>query len=236
MKPFIYVLVLLAVVLLTGCGTNITKEEFAPKIYTERPTSILVLPPINKTTAADAKEYYSTTVTEPLANDGYYVFPMEIVNDVLQQEGLYDTETMLNVQPQKFKEYFGADAVLYVTIEKWNTSYLITAGSVTVKAACELRSTLTGEVIWFYDDEVTINTSGDSGGQGGLLGFIVSAVSTAIKTATQSYVPLAMQANEAIFKALPYGKYHKEFNQDHKMKIKKKDKKVEKTTDESKKE
>ena len=144
--------------LLTGCNSQITKQEFAPKMYDQAPRSILVLPPINRSTAADAKEYYTTTVAEPLTNAGYYVFPMEVVNDVLKQEGLFDTETMFNVPPQKYREFFGADAVLYVTILSWNTQYLITTGSVTVHVAAELKSTTSGDTIWFYDDEVSVST------------------------------------------------------------------------------
>lgn len=222
MKPLSLWLGMILAALLAGCSSYVTKEEFAPKMYTEHPLSILVLPPINKSTAADAKEYYSTTVVEPLTNSGYYVFPMQVVDDILQQEGLYDTETMLNVPTQKFREFFGADAVLYVTIQEWNSKYFVTSGSVTVKAACELRSTTTGDVLWFYDGEVTANTTGDSGGAGGLAGFLVQAVSTAVKTAMQGYVPLAREASEKIFNAMPYGKYHKDFEQDRQSKIEKK--------------
>ena len=205
-----------------GCNPQVTKQEFAPKMYSQHPVSILVLPPINNSTAADAKEYYTTTIAEPLTEVGYYVFPMEIVNDVLKQEGLFDTETMMNVPVQKFREFFGADAVLYVTIEQWNTSYLITAGSVTVKIRCELKSTITGEVLWFYDDTVTVDTSGDSGGAGGWAGLLAKAVTTAIKTAATQYVPLARKANEQILLAIPYGKYHKDYNTDSQVKIEKK--------------
>ncbi len=212
----------LLIMSLGGCASYVTKEEFAPEMYTEHPASILVLPPMNKSTAADAKEYYATTVAEPLTNSGYYVYPMEVVYDILQQEGLFDTETMMNIPPQKFREYFGADAVLYVTLLEWNTSYFITSGSVTVKAACELRSTHTGNLIWFYDEAVEVNTSGESGGAGGLAGLLIKAVTTAVKTATQSYIPVARDASAKIFLAMPYGKYHKDFDQDRKNKVEKK--------------
>ena len=207
---------------LIGCTPHITKEEFAPKMYSDHPVSILVLPPMNKTTAADAKEYYATTVAEPLTNSGYYVYPMEVVYDVLQQEGLFDTETMLSVPPQKFKDFFGADAVLYVTLLEWNTKYFLTSGSVNVKAACELKSTHTGETIWFYDEEVSVNTSGESGGASGLVGLFVTAVTTAVKTATQSYIPLARDASAKILLAMPYGKYNKEYDKDRSSQIEKK--------------
>lgn len=222
----IYLSIIVIVFALWGCNPSITKHEFAPKMYEQHPVSILVLPPQNKSTAADAKEYYSTTIAEPLTNSGYYVYPVEIVNDVLKQEGLFDTETMLNVPPQKFKEFFGADAVMYVTILEWNSQYLLVSGSVTVKIACELKSTTTGDVIWFYDDVVSVNTSGDSGGASGLAGLLVTAISTAIKTAATQYVPIARDVNKKILVAIPYGKYHPEYNKDSKMLIGKK-KKVE---------
>lgn len=222
MKLALLLLIFAFTISFTGCKTFITKEEFAPKMYSEHPISILVLPPINKSTAADAKEYYSTTVAEPLSNGGYYVFPMEVVNDILQQEGLSDTETMLNLPPQKFRDFFGADAVLYVTILEWDSQYLLTTGSVTVKANCELKSTISGEIIWFYDEKVSVSTEGSSGGQGGWMGLLIKAVTTAIQTAAQDYVPLARDANTKIFLALPFGKYHKEFNIDQKYKIEKK--------------
>lgn len=214
-SPFVWFPLILGTAL-SGCTSFVTKEEFAPKMYSDHPISILVLPPINKSTAADAKEYYATTVAEPLTNSGYYVFPLEVVYDILQQEGLFDTETMLSVPPQKFREFFGADAVLYVTILQWNAQYLLTSGSVTVKAACELRSTHSNDVIWFYDEAVTVSTSGGSGGATGLAGLLVQAISTAVKTAVQSYVPLARQASEKVFLAMPYGKYHRDFEKDRK--------------------
>lgn len=223
MKILISLISILLFISFTGCATFVTKEEFAPKMYSEHPLSIVVLPAINNSTAADAKDYYMTTVAEPLTNSGYYVFPTEIVNDILQQEGLYDTETIMNAPAVKFKEYFGADAVLYVTIEEWDTQYLITSGSVTVKAKCELKSTSSDETIWFYDDRISVNTSGSNGGGGGWIGLLAQVVTTAIQTATTDYVPIARDVNKNIFMAMPFGKYHTRFDQDQKDKIKKKE-------------
>lgn len=223
MKKIVYFYLGIFISFFVGCAPQITKQEFSPKMYTEHPISILVLPPLNKSTAADAKEYYTTTIAEPLSNSGYYVFPTEVVGDILKQEGLSDTETMMNVPPRKFREFFGADAVMFVTIQKWNTTYAVLSGSVTVQLSCELRSTTSGEILWFYDGTVTVNTSGDSGGAGGLAGLLVQAASTAIKTAATGYVTLAQKANEQILLAIPYGKYHKDYNLDGKAKIEKKD-------------
>jgi hypothetical protein len=92
-----------------------------------------------------------------------------------------------------------------------------------VKAACELKSTSTGDVLWYYDEEVSVNTSGSSGGAGGLAGFIAQVVTTAIQTAAQDYVPVARDVNKQIFIAMPFGIYHKDYNNDRQFKIKKKE-------------
>jgi hypothetical protein len=217
---FIYIILFTSLSLsFFGCKTFQSKEDYSPKMYSERPLSILVLPPINKTTAADSKEYYATTVAEPLSNSGYYVFPMEVVYDILQQEGLSDAESMNNIPPQKFREFFGNDAVLYVSILKWDTQYLVVSGGVTVQAECELKSSITGELLWAYNEEVYVSTEGSSMGGGGWIGLLAKVVTTAVQTAAQDYVPLAKTANEKIFVTLPFGKYNKRFDKDRKDRV-----------------
>lgn len=197
---------------LSACAPTVTKKEAFPGMYQERPLAILVLPPINQTTAADAKEFYGTTLAEPLSYAGYYIFPIEVVTDMMQHEGAYDTEILVNVPPQKFKDYFGADAVLYSRITHWDTAYYVVGGHVTVGVAFLLKSTTTGEELWKYDGVLQVSTGG--GGGGGLAGLVVQVVVTAIRTATTDYVPIARQANLMVISTLPYGKYHPMYGQD----------------------
>jgi hypothetical protein len=82
-----------------------------------------------------------------------------------------------------------------------------------------LKSTTTGEVIWFYDEVVSVSTEGTSAGMGGWAGLLAKVVTTAISTATQDYVPLATSANEKIFLAMPFGKYNKSYNLDQKTQV-----------------
>lgn len=196
---------------IVGCAPKhnyVTKGEKIPLMYQEHPVSILVLPPINQSTAADAKEYYSTTIAEPLSLFGYYVFPIEVTSDILKMEGIYDTELLLNTPPQKFKTYFGADAVLYTTIEKWNVTYMVIASNLTVAINCVLKSTASGETLWQYRGVVVVDLSGGSQSSGGIAGLIVKAVATAVKTAVVDYVPYAKRANYRALNTIPIGKYH----------------------------
>ena len=218
LKPMLGIFLIL-VFLFISCGKVVTKYDAFPQMYEEKPVSILVLPPINESTAADAKEYYATTVAEPLSLTGYYVFPIEVVTEVLNSEGLYDTEILNELAIPKFKEYFGADAVLFIRILNWDTSYYVLGGSVKVKVAYKLVSTTTSETLWKYEGEKKIDTSGDSGGAGGLAGLLVKAITTAAKTAATDYVPLAKKANFQALVSIPYGKYHPQFNKDKDTKV-----------------
>ena len=206
------------VFLLAACGPKyITKGEAFPKMYSVRPLSVLVLPPINESTAADAKEYYCATIAEPLSLSGYYVFPIEVVSDILKNEGIYDTETLLAVPPRKFKEYFGADAVMYITIREWDTAYYVVGGNVTVHLHFLLRSTTTGEDLWQYEGKIVEDTTVTSS-EGGLIGLAVAIIATAIKTAATDYVPVAKRTNWMVLNTIPFGNYHPQYDKDRNLK------------------
>jgi len=212
-------LIICCVLILAGCGpTHMTKYEAFPKMYAEHPLAILVLPPINETTAADAKEYYATTIAEPLSFSGYYVFPIEVISEIMKNEGLYDTEVLLNLPPNKFKEYFGADAVMYIWIKKWSTSYYVIGGNVSVSIRLAIKSTSTGDDLWHYEGTIIENTTVTSTG-GGLVGLAVSVVGTAVKTAATDYVPIAKRTNYLILRAAPCGKYHPKYDKDREEKV-----------------
>lgn len=215
MKYKVRILLLLSAIsllLMSGCAINtVSKGEAFPDMYAEKPSAILVVPAINYSTAADAPILYSSTINEPLSNAGFYVLPTEITDLVLQNEGISEGEQLKDVPPQKFAEHFGADAVLYVTIEKWDTSYFVIGGNVTVGIDFRLKSTKTGATLWAYKDELVMDTSGDSNNGGGILGAIIA---TAIATATQDYVPVARNVNVMALSAIPYGKYHKLHDKD----------------------
>lgn len=212
-----------SVLLFAGCaGASsglVTKGEAFPKMYEEDPRSILVLPPMNESTAAEAKDYYMTTIEMPLAQTGYYVFPMQLVAEVMKQEGVYDTELLYNTPAEKFYDYFGADAVMYTRIKKWDVSYAVVASSLTVTISSEIVSTKTNEKIWSYDGSVTVDLSGNSGGGSGLGALLAQAISTAINTAAADYVEYARTANARLFFALPAGPYHPAHGMDQAVEI-----------------
>lgn len=217
-KSLAALMLLALAVSLGACTKQTTKLESFPEMYEAMPVSILILPPMNETTAADAKEYYTTTIQEPLSQYGFYTFPIPVTNEILKMEGLYDTEILYNLPLIKFREYFGADAVLFTTIKEWEVVYLVLAGNLTVSFDSELRSTTTNQVLWKYNGTVQVDLSGGNS-QSDPVSLILSIVVTAINCAAADYVPFAMRANYQSFAAMPLGKYHPRHLQDQNDKI-----------------
>ena len=198
---------------LSGCATH-PKPDYT-NFFDHQPRSILVVPPTNKTTAVDAPAVFLTTISAAFAERGYYVFPVLLVQDILNDLGATDEGAIAAIPPGKFKEVFGTDSILYVTITDWTTSYVVLASTITVGAEYRLVDASTGAVLW-TDEAKVVHNSG--GGGGGLIGLAVMAVQAALTAATVQYRPIAIQANiMAATKSghgLPAGPYHPEFQKD----------------------
>src|SRR6478672_10772545 len=80
---------LLAVGLL-GCASR-PKQDLSSFIAAA-PQSILVVPAVNKSLDVDAPNYLLATLTIPLAEKGFYVFPVNTAKFVLEQERFYEGE------------------------------------------------------------------------------------------------------------------------------------------------
>lgn len=197
---------------ITGCA--LPKKDYGA-FFAHQPRSILVVPALNDTTEVSAASVYSTTTTRPLAERGYYVFPVLLTEGLLQDLGLAEAGLIHQVPPSRFYELFGADAVLFVTIEDWSNKYIVIQQSTVVEMKFVLTDTRTGTVLWEHTQNFT-KSSGDGGG-GGLGGLIAMAVKAAVVYAVNEmmevdYRPLAVQANWMAFSTqgtgLPAGPYH----------------------------
>ena len=218
-KLVAYFTLTILILTFTGCGpAYITKGVAFPKMYDQQPKSLLILPPMNESTDAEAKDYYMTTTEMPFALMGYYTFPTEMVSDIMKQEGIYDTELLYNMPLNKYAEYFGADAVLFTKIKKWDVSYAVIASSLTVSIEARIVSTKTSEELWKYTGTVVVDLSGGDTG-GGLAGLIAKVVVAAINTATADYVKYAKIANNRIIYTLPVGPYNEYYMKDQNVKL-----------------
>ena len=87
----IYLLTTMAA-LFTSCTTPTTLSQQYPKMYEEKPLTIAIMPPINQTTHAEAKDFFYTTLYMPLSEKGYYVYSPYLTMEMFQQESAYDAE------------------------------------------------------------------------------------------------------------------------------------------------
>ena len=202
-------------IILSACTTTttvpLTKSAAYAKMYEEKPVAILLMPPVNRSTAVDAKEYFHSTLNIPIANAGYYVIPPFISMEILKQESAYDAELFLNTPLNKFGEVFGADLALFTVIHKWDKNGL--KSTVDVEVEYIFKSIKTNEVVYQRKGSITYNTS-VSTGIGGVWGILADVAASAINTAVTKYVDVARDCNVYTFKDLPAGKYSPMFGLD----------------------
>ena len=104
-------LICLLVAVLAGCASAPPKKDLSA-FNAAAPRSILVVPAINRSLDVDAPNYLLSTLTVPLAEKGFYVFPVNTAKIVLEQEGFYEGEQVHRQSPEALAKLFGADAVL----------------------------------------------------------------------------------------------------------------------------
>ncbi len=181
--------------------------------------SVLVVPPVNRTQEVVAPDYYISTIAKPLAERGYYVFPVNAVKRILEEDGLYDANLVHDADPRHLSELFGADAVLYVTIENWQAMYAVFNTQLKVEFTFVMKRGDTAETIWTNRVQYTYDTSAATGGQG-LAGLIAKAITAAMERAAPNYMPFVKASNvRALFDpnaGLPPGPYLDEFKNPNK--------------------
>jgi hypothetical protein len=160
--------------LVSGCAV---KAPDYSAYRTHLPRSILVLPPLNETTDVNAPYVYLSTITRPLAECGYYVFPVAAVDAFMKENGLPTAGEMHAVSLAKIHEVFGADAVLYVTLESWGQKYRIISSDTVVKARAHLVDVRTETTLW---QGVAQAQQSSAAGQSDAISMLISALVTQV--------------------------------------------------------
>lgn len=209
-------LLILALLSAGGCVHKPDKDYTA--FRTADPHSILIVPAVNRSVYVNAPDYYLSTITRPVAERGYYVFPVHLVKRVLEDDGLSDADLVHQGDPTRLGELFGADSILYVTIERWDSQYILLSTTTTVELSYRLVDAKTGQQLW--NDKETVVYQPKGGGSG-IAGLIADAIVAAVEKADPNYMPLARQANALAIlpphQGLPAGPhsdlYHKDASQ-----------------------
>lgn len=187
------------VVLLTGCVSAPQPHDYTA-FRNADPHSVLVLPPINNSVEVIAPYSLMSQVSQPIAESGYYVFPVTLVQQTFRSNGLTEATDIHAVPVQKIHEIFGADTGLYMTIEEYGTSYVILSSETVVKVSATLVDLRSGVVLW--QDTASASSAEQRGNSGGgLVGMLVeAALNQIIETVTdRGFDIAAMSANRLLF-------------------------------------
>lgn len=165
--------VLLLMVNLFAC-TAVQPYEYAA-LQAASPRSILIMPPMNNSTEVLAGPLYMSTLSEPLGERGYYVFPVAVVERYFRENGLPGPAEMNTVTLEKLGEQFNADAVLYAMIHDWGQKYRLLSSVSVVKVDLKLVDIKTGTLLW---ETNVFHERGSGDGGGGPLGAVIGALVT----------------------------------------------------------
>ena len=172
----------------TGC---VTKPYDYTNFRAHPPRSILVLPPLNESTDTRGTYGYLSTVTRPLAEMGYYVFPVLVVDQFMKENGLPTAGEMHQIPLDKIRDIIGADAVLYITLKQYGSKYQVVTSTTIVTAEGKLVDVRTGTILWA--GTASVQQSSSSGNV--IADLVVAAVDQAINSSTDQAHGLASQVN-----------------------------------------
>ena len=185
---------------LTGCATPPKPYDYTA--YKEaKPASILVLPPLNATPDVQATPSVLAQVTYPLAESGYYVLPVSLVDETLKNNGLHSAQEAHDVPFAKLREIFGADAGLYTKVTRYGSVYQVISSETTVTLEAKLVDLRSGQLLWEGSASASSAEQNNSS-QGGLIGLLVKAVvDQIISSTTDRSHPMAGIASQRLLAA-----------------------------------
>lgn len=180
--------------LVVGCATQKPQYDYTA-FKAAKPRSIVVLPPLNNSPEVNAGNSVYAQVSYPLAEAGYYVLPVGVVNETFKQNGLTTAADIHAVDIKKLDEIFGADAALYLTIRNYGATYTVLNSVIVVAVEAKLLDIKTGNVLWAGSARASSDEGGNNGG-GGLIGAVVAAaIKQIISSVSDASHPVAGVAN-----------------------------------------
>lgn len=204
--PFLWLL------LAAGCAAVPQTKDYAA-FRSADPRSVLIVPPVNRSADVEAPALILGEFPIPVAERGYYVFPVALVKGVLEDEGLADADFVHGSDPSRLCGLFGADSVLYVTIEDWVVAMAGFDVSVNVELDYVLKGCRTGGILWREHKRIAAR----GGGSDPIASLLANATLRRLPE-RWVFLPKVRTMNEEAFttpgKGLPAGPYHEKYGRD----------------------
>ena len=199
----------LAIVALLGACAQPVKRVDYTAFKNSKPRSILVLPPLNETNDVAAPYGMLSQMTLPLAEAGYYVVPVAVMDETFKQNGLTSAAEIQGTSPAKLREIFGADAALYSKVTQYGSVYQIVDSTTVVAASAKLVDLKTGDVLWQGEGRATGKELGNNLDVNafGIVGMLVQAAvkQVAHSLTDESHDVAALTSNRLLSAGPPNG-------------------------------
>lgn len=173
-RLFAAVGLLVGAALIGGCATKPAPNDYAA-FQQAKPKTLLVLPPVSDAPDVKATPGVWAHATLPLAEAGYYVLPITLVDETLRGNGIQTANDAQAISPTKLREVFGADAAVYLKVTRYGTSYRVIDSETRVDVEGRIIDLRNGALLW---QGTAFATSAEQSqtNQGGLVGLLVAAV------------------------------------------------------------
>lgn len=187
---------------LGGCATKVPPYDYTAFMQA-KPTTLLVLPPLNDSPDVNATAGVWSHATRPLAEAGYYVLPVALVDEMFRQNGITSPSDAHDVPAQRLREVFGADAAVYMRVKRYGTSYAVISSETRVEVEAKVVDLRSGQLLW--QGAAQASSAEQQQAQGGLAGLLIAAlVNQIVGTATDAAYRFAEVANVRLLAAPRY--------------------------------
>ena len=170
------------ILLLTGCVQKRSEPYDYSALIESKPKSILVVMPTNSSPDVKGSTSVLARATVPLAELGYYVYPVALVDETFKQNGLTDGNAIQSAGIKKIREIFGADSIMYLDVVQYGSSY---------RVFDSIKTLWEGQYLATEGNNVNSNN--------GLAQILITAISQAVNTVNDKGYTIAAPAVYGLF-------------------------------------
>lgn len=164
----------LGLLVVSGCATKAPQYDYS-EFLRAKPASLLVLPPVNDSPEVKATAGTWAHATRPLAEAGYYVLPVTLVDETFRQNGMTGANEIQEIPYQKLREVFGADAAVYIKVKKYGTTYAVISSDTRVEVEGRIIDLRTGALLW-QGKAYASSSEQQQQSSGGIVGLLLIAL------------------------------------------------------------
>ncbi|MCH8157130.1 MAG: DUF799 family lipoprotein [Nitrospinae bacterium] len=141
---------LLALTLMfTACTTNLQTKVSGNLNQLSKQLTVAILPvEVIAKGQAETAALFRQTLYANLKESKFNLLERYVVDGLLKRNNLTNPSQFLNINPMRFAEILGVDAVLISRINKVERSYLILHSSIEIGVSVQMVDTRTGEILW----------------------------------------------------------------------------------------